>query len=235
MMLGTAGNLLVPQHARPDIRLFNTVHVTGQSLSLGGVMAGGVVSWFKSMLNSDELDLYDVLEREALKTPPGAGGLIFLPYLMGERTPIWDPDARGVFIGLSIDQNRGHLYRAVMEGVAYAFRQMMEIVAESGDPIDEIIAINGGAKSQLWRQIFADVLGVPIRWRPTSGGTSLGGAFLAALSYENGQVLNDLSGWLEPTVDTYPIEGNTAVYHRLYQVYSGLYDRLSDCFPRLKQ
>lgn len=235
MMLGTAGNLLVPDHSKPDVRLFNTVHVTGQNLSLGGVMAGGTVSWFKSMLKSSEPDLYSILENEASQTPPGSNGLIFLPYLMGERTPIWDPHARGVFLGLSVDHNRGHLYRAVMEGVAFAFRQMMEIIAESGTPLDEVIAINGGAKSQLWRQIFADVLDVPIRWRPTSGGTSLGAAFLAAQSCDEGLLMDDLSGWLEPTLDTWPVREHTQIYEPLYQVYSGLYPCIADCFPKINQ
>jgi xylulokinase len=234
MMLGTAGNLLVPEHPRPDTRLFNTIHVTGQTLSLGGVMAGGAVSWFKSMLGSHDPDLFDVLEREASQTPPGAGGLIFLPYLMGERTPIWDPDARGVFVGLSADHGRGHLYRAVMEGVAYAFRQVMAIVVETGTSVDEIVAINGGARSQLWRQILADVLEVPIRWRPTSGGTELGAAFLAAQACDDALTLDDLSGWLEPTRDTWPMPDHARVYQPLYEVYASLYGRLHDCFPRLK-
>jgi xylulokinase len=233
MMLGTAGNLLVPAPLKTDPRLLNTIHVTGETLSLGGVMAGGAVNWFKTMLGIDKPDLFNLLDMEASQTPPGAEGLVFLPYLMGERTPIWDPYARGVFIGLSTSHTRGHLYRAVLEGVAYAFRQMMEIISNTDAPIKEIIAINGGARSPLWRQIFADVLGVPIRWRPTSGGTSLGSAFLAAQSAIGNLSINDLSSWLEPTQDTFPNLNSIYSYQPQYEIYCSLYSRLRDFFPKL--
>ncbi len=233
MMLGTSGNLLIPAPRMTDPRLLNTVHVTGENLSLGAVLAGGAVSWFKTMLGIDQPDMFTLLDDEASRTPPGAEGLVFLPYLLGERTPIWDPHARGVFIGLSTSHTRGHLYRAILEGVAFAFRQMMEIVSSTGAPIKEVIAINGGARSLLWRQVFADILGVPIRWRPTSGGTSLGAAFLAALAYDRSLSVADLPSWLEPTSDTLPNSALLDRYQSQYEVFSGLYSRLKDCFPRL--
>jgi xylulokinase len=235
MMLGTSGNLLVPAPLKTDPRLLNTIHVTGETLSLGAVMAGGAVGWFKTMLGIDQPDLFSLLDAEASRTPPGAEGLVFLPYLMGERTPIWDPYARGVFIGLSTLHTRAHLYRAVLEGVAYAFRQMMEIISDTGAPIEEIIAINGGARSPLWRQIFADILGVPIRWRPTSGGTSLGAAFLAAQSRDNSLSMTDLSSWLEPTQDTFPNTNSLHSYQSQYEIFCSLYSRLKDLFPKLNK
>jgi xylulokinase len=235
MMLGTSGNLLIPASLKTDPRLLNTIHVTGQNLSLGAVMAGGAVNWFKTMLSIDKPDIFELLDAEASQTPPGAEGLVFLPYLMGERTPIWDPYARGVFIGLSTSHTRGHLYRAVLEGVAYAFRQMMEIISNINTPITEIIAINGGARSPLWRQIFADVLEVPIRWRPTSGGTSLGAAFLAAQSSTKYLSIADLSAWLEPTQDTFPNLNSVYSYHSLYEVFCSVHDRLKDLFPKLNE
>ena len=233
MMLGTSGNLLIPDPPKTDPRLLNTVHVTGENLSLGAVMAGGAVSWFKTMLGIDKPDLFNLLDAEASQTPPGAEGLVFLPYLMGERTPIWDPHARGVFIGLSTNHTRGHLYRAVLEGVAYAFRQMMEIISNTDAPIGEIIAINGGAKSPLWRQIFADILGVAVRWRPNSGGTSLGGAFLAAQSCVKNLTISDLSSWLEPTQDTFPNLNSVDSYQSQYDIFCSLHSRLKDLFPKL--
>ncbi len=233
MMLGTAGNLLVPAPERSDRRVFNTVHVTGERLSLGGVMAGGSVRWFVEMLGDESPEFLTILEKEAAQVSPGSEGLIFLPYLMGERTPIWDPHARGVFIGLSSRHRRGHLYRAVLEGVALAFRQMAGIFSEMGSPIQEIIAINGGARSPLWRQIFADVLEVPILWRPNSGGTALGGAFLAALAVGDQNGFAGLNAWLEPTVDTFPHLDVSGVYASHYQVFITLYEQLKESFRKL--
>ncbi len=233
VMLGTAGNVLVPGLSGTDPRLLNTKHATGAPLSLGGVMAGGVVSWFVDALGIDTPDVFALLENEARQTPAGAEGLIFLPYLMGERTPIWDPDARGVFFGLSAKHRRGHMYRAVLEGVAYAFRQIMEILSQLGSPVAEIVMINGGARSPLWRQIFADVLGVQVRWLPNSGGTILGGAYLAAVGCGDVTGFSAIRDWLEPTQNTFPNPESAAVYLRQYQVYTGLYPRLKDSFSRL--
>ena len=235
MMLGTAGNLLVPSPVRTDVRVFNTVHVTGERLSLGGVMAGGAVRWFVEMLGDESPDFLSVLEKEALQVPPGAEGLIFLPYLMGERTPIWDPYARGVFMGLCSRHRRGHLYRAVLEGVALAYRQMAEIFAEMGSPIREVVAINGGARSPLWRQIFANVLGVPIRWRPNSGGTALGAAYLAALGSGDQPGFAGLDSWLEPTLDTFPNPEQAGVYASHFSIFCALYGQLKDDFRKLAQ
>lgn len=233
MMLGTAGNLLVPGPGKNDPRLINTAHVTGERLSLGGVMAGGAVRWFGDMLRINAPDLFAELDAEAGSVPRGASGLVFLPYLMGERTPVWDPQARGVFIGLSAEHHRGHLFRAVLEGVAFAFRQMAAIMAEAGTPVREVIAVNGGAKSPLWRQIFADVLGVPVRYRPTSGGTLLGSAYLARVGAGDAVGFGDLEGWLEPTIDSLPSAKAAPVYDRQYAVFRDLYGRLRESFGML--
>jgi len=230
LMLGTAGNLMVPNIQHTDPRLLNTRHVTGAPLSLGGVMAGGVVSWFVNTFGSKKGIIYDQLEKAALQTPPGSDGLVFLPYLMGERSPIWDPDARGVFFGLNTSHQRGHLYRAILEGVAYAFRQINEIVTELGNPITELIMINGGARSALWRQIFADCLGIPNRWLPSSGGTLLGSAYLAALGVGDVKGFESILDWLEPTSNSYPNPANLDIYNDTYQIYKELYPRLKDCF-----
>ena len=235
MMLGTAGNLLIPAPQRTDPRLINTIHVTGDGLSLGGVMAGGAVRWFGEMLRIDVPDLFTLLDAEAAQTPPGADGLVFLPYLMGERTPIWDPLARGVFLGLSASHRRGHLFRAVLEGVAFAYRQMMDIVAEGGSPINGIIAVNGGARSALWRQILADVLDVPIRWRPASGGTATGCAYLAAVGVGDSDGFGAIERWLEPTLDLYPNQANGEVYARHYDVFREVYGKLKGTFAQLNR
>jgi xylulokinase len=181
------------------------------------------------MLHTGQDDLSSSLDDEAAQTPPGAGSLIFLPYLMGERTPIWDPLGRGVFFGLNASHQRGHLYRAILEGVAYAYKQMVDIFAQVGQPIEEIIAIDGGASSGLWRHIFADVLEIPIGWRPTGNGTSLGIAFLAAVGVRDLKGYEDLLGWLVSPIDIYP-DSKVAIYKKLYPLYCRLFDNLKEDF-----
>ena len=226
-MLGTAGNLLVADPVATDPRLINTVHLTGDRLSLGGVMAGGSVEWFKTMLAWDGDDFYTRLEQEAAGTETGARGLVFLPYLMGERTPIWDSGARGVFFGLSNTHQRGHLYRAILEGVAYAFREMLEIVIEGGTPVDQITLTDGGARSSLWRQIFADVLGIPVHWQP-GGGTLLGTATLAGVASGLLSGFDSIQNWLGPVTSHHPDSAHAVAYDQCYKVYRQLYPRLKD-------
>ena len=123
-----------------------------------------------------------------------------------------------------------HLYRAVLEGVAYAFRGMLEIVAASGTQIEKITLTDGGAQSVLWRQIFADVLGRPISWQPRSGGTALGAAITGALACGALSEPAAIKNWFEPTVDIYPDTSMTAVYDHNFQVFQELYPRTRDLF-----
>ena len=232
MMLGTAGNLLIPDPASIDPRLINTIHVTGDKLSLGGVMAGAAVTWFQDMLRWEGEDFYLRMESEANETPPGSDELVFLPYLMGERTPIWDDQARGVFFGLSNIHQRGHLYRAVLEGIAYAFRAMLDIVTESGTKIQNVVLTDGGAKSKLWRQIFADVLGRPISWQARSGGTAMGAAIVTAMACGELSGYDLLTEWFPQAVEVNPDPKNTAVYDRNFQVFQSLYPRVKDLYKR---
>jgi D-xylulose kinase len=229
-MLGTAGNLLVPEPAVSDPRLINTIHVTGGRLSLGGVTAGGSVEWFKNMLKWAGDDFHARMEAEAVTTRSGADGLVFLPYLMGERTPIWDHQARGTFFGLSNSHQRGHLYRAVLEGVAYAFRGMLEIVTGAGTQVERIILTDGGARSRLWRQIFADVLQQTVYWQPKSGGTSLGAAILAAMACGELSDTDVIESWFGPVVDVTPDIRTAAIYERNYQVFQAFYPRVRDLY-----
>ena len=227
VMLGTAGNLLVPDPAGTDPRLINTRHVSGGGLSLGGVYSGGVVTWLRTLLGLGPAEAYTQLEAEAAATPPGAEGLVFLPYLMGERTPIWDPHARGLFFGLSQAHQRGHLYRAALEGVAYAFREMLDIVAGTGTPIHQVTLTDGGARSPLWRQIFTDVLGLPVHWQP-GGGTLLGTALLAGVACGALPGFEAIDSWLGPATTRQPRPETAAVYAQRFDTYRQLYGRLKD-------
>ena len=231
LMLGTAGNLLFPGVINNDPRLLHTIHLDGSRLPFGGVMAGGNLNWLAGILGSASPALFDALNAEAAPLPPGSEGLLFLPYLMGERTPIWDPTARGAFIGLSARHTRAHLYRAVLEGIAYAFRQIQEIAGAAG--ISRITAIDGGARSALWRQILADVLGVPIAEGGEQAGTALGSAFLAALGTGGAKDFREITNWVAIHSITTPNPTAMERYSRLYPVYASLYEKLRPDFAVL--
>jgi len=234
LMLGTAGNLLFPGLPARDPRLLRTIHLTGEPLPFGGVLAGGNLAWFAGLFGAPQPGLFARLDEEAAAVAPGSEGLLYLPYLMGERTPIWDPFARGAFIGLSARHSRAHLYRAVLEGVAFAFRQIAEIASAGGKhTIGPAVAIDGGARSPLWRAILAAALGLPVAQGSPRSGTGLGSAFLAALGTGGVPSFASISAWTETLPFTEPDPDSRRAYDRLYPIYAGLYDRLKPDFHHL--
>jgi xylulokinase len=180
LMLGTAGNLLMPTDApRFDPRLINSHHVgCDRWLGLGGTLCGAALEWFRRVFAPGVP--WETLEAEAQAIEP-ADGLIALPYLQGERTPVWDESARGCFFGLDLAQGRGHLYRAMLEGIALGFRHCMAVAEEHGVRFAEVVAANGAGRSALLRQTLANALGVPLTWSREGGGTLSGAAMLAGL------------------------------------------------------
>ncbi len=231
LMLGTAGNLMFPGVQNDDARLLHTQHVSGQPLTFGGVLAGGNLKWFAQLFGGSPIELYERLDQEAVLLPPGSEGLLYLPYLMGERTPIWDAQARGAFLGLSSRHTQAHLYRAVLEGVAFAFRQILEIGGRAG--LAEIVAIDGGARSAVWRQLMADVLGVPVARGSLRAGTALGAAFVAALGVGAVTHYAQMAQWVQVSPAVAPQAAAAAVYDRLYPVYAGLYGKLKADFDQI--
>ena len=180
LMLGTAGNLLLPtREPRFDPRLINSHHVgCDRWLLLGGTLCGAALEWFRSTCAVEAT--WETLEREAATIGPGAGGIIALPYFQGERTPIWDEHARGAFVGLDLTHTRAHLYRAILEGVALGFRHSLAVAEEAGLRLEEAVAANGAGKSALLRQTLADALGVPVTWTPDGGAPTVKGAAILA-------------------------------------------------------
>jgi xylulokinase len=194
LMLGTAGNLLVPRKTPgTDPRLINAFHVGTESwLSLGGTLSGGAQEWLRhalargSLLDDDTavrgaLPTFEVLDGEASRVTAASEGLLFLPYLQGERTPIWDVTARGAYVGLGLHHGRAHLWRALLEGIALGFVDCQAVLEDGGVKLREVVAANGGGKSALFRQILCDALGVPLAYAAKGGGTVAGAAMLAAL------------------------------------------------------
>jgi len=182
--LGTSG--VVFAHAdefRPDPsgRLHAFCHAVPERYHLMAVTlaAGGGLRWWRELLGSDD---YERLTAEAAAVPPGAEGLLFLPYLSGERTPHLDPAARGAFIGLTARHTRAHLTRAVLEGVAFSLHEGFALIRELGVPIGEVRATGGGARSGLWRQILADTLELPVRRVVAEEGPAYGAALLGGVA-----------------------------------------------------
>lgn len=207
LMLGTAGNLLVPRNTPgKDARLINAYHVGAEAwLSLGGTLSGGAQEWLRYALTRastgedtavrSALPPFELLDAEAERVEEGSAGLLFLPYLLGERTPIWDTNARGAFIGLHTHHGRGHLWRAVLEGIALGFVDCQEVLEQDGVRIADVVAANGGGKSPLFRQILCDALGVPLSYTPSSGGTVAGAAILAGLGAGVLRSPNEARSW----------------------------------------
>jgi xylulokinase len=225
-MLGTAGNLLVPR-ATPgrDPRLINAHHVGADVwLSLGGTLSGGAMEWLRAALGSPP---HEALEADASRVAAGADGLLFLPYLQGERTPVWDTEARGVFAGLGLNHGRGHLWRALLEGIALSFVDRQGVMEDEGVRLREVIAADGGGRSALFRQILCDALGVPLAYTPVTGGTVAGAAMLAGLGIGALPSARDAKRWRrsEPLRHEPDAEAH-ARYRELLPVRRAMYEAL---------
>jgi xylulokinase len=226
LMLGTAGNLLMPLRApRFDARMINSHHVgCAMYLTLGGTLSGAAQEWFRRAVAPGVS--FEELDAAATAVEPGARGLIFLPYLQGERTPIWDVRARGVFAGLDLSHERGDMWRALLEGIALSFRHCAEVVRETGIALTEVVASNGGGKSALFRQILCDVLGVPLAYLPHGGGTVAGAAILAGIG---AGVLADASAsraWRGESIRHEPDATAHARYEEIFGARLALSDRV---------
>lgn len=238
LSLGTSGVVFVATDrpvVEPEGRLHAFCHAVPGRWHLMGVMlsAAGSLQWFRDAL-APGVDFPTLLEA-ARRAPAGSDGLLFLPYLSGERTPHPDPDARGAFVGLTVRHQLGHLVRAVLEGVAFGLRDSLELIrATTGSSVPAIRASGGGTRSPLWRQILADVLDVPVATTATAEGAAYGAAILAAVGAGwHSSVAEGCKEFVETTSTLEPGE-DRAVYDSGYDAYRGLYPALSPTFQRLR-
>ena len=179
---GQAGGMSIClNEAKAHPKLILSPHVIpGYWLLQGGTVGGGgVLRWFRQELGADLS--FDDLTKEAEQVPAGSDGVVFLPYMAGERSPIWNPDAKGVYFGLGYDKKRGHMIRASLEGVAYSLQHNLMTAAEIGVEVKELIAMGGAANSLLWTQIKSDITGKPIKVPGSDAATALGAAILAGI------------------------------------------------------
>jgi len=223
----------IPYTTAPD-RVFSAVATTmtgGQALRYLRETFGHVEQRVGEMLG---VNPYDLLTLQARDVPPGSEGLIVLPYLMGERTPIWNPSARGVVFGLSLHHGRGHIVRAFMEGVAYALYHSLSILLDAGLVTDWPLVLNeGGARSDVWRRIMTDVLGVPTVVAKSPVGAPLGDAILAGVALGYIESFEATKKWAQHSEVLMPDNAVHERYLEFYALYRKLYERLSDSFGEL--
>ena len=237
LVVGTSGVVFAPldHYAyEPEGRLHAFCHAVPGIWHFMGVMlsAAGSLQWFHDALAANES--FDDLLAPAQQIDPGSDGLLFLPYLTGERTPYPDPLARGAFVGLTVRHNRAHMARAVLEGVAFGLKDGFNLIANAGLPDQlEVRVSGGGARSRLWKQILADVLGVTLVSTNSTEGAAYGAALLAAVGaglYPD--VISACAASIQ-TSDAVQPGPQRAAYDKPYELYTGLYPALKETFARI--
>lgn len=230
----------------PQMTLFNICSVDpGMTYVYGTMqMGGGSFQWLKETICAAEKLLsqltgtspYAYMTQEAEKSPPGARNLVFLPYLRGERSPRWNPKARGAFIGLSASHNRSDIIRSVLEGITYNLKIIRDAIASQGAGVQQMRAIGGGAESRLWTQIFADVFQESIHVPALrEGANTLGSAILGGVgagvfgSFRVIEQLNPVSLVQEPSADPQ----SRRSYQELFELFNSCYEALAPIFDRM--
>ncbi len=237
-MTGTSTVLLMPTDGNNFNDAFVAIEhaISGRQLRLGAMVASGAsVAWLQQSILKGEQSV-EQLSKQAQEVAPGSEGLIFLPYMMGERSPIWHTNARGVFFGLSLTTTPAMMFRAVLEGTAFALAHNVEIGKKSGIKIDEIRSIGGGSKSELWNQIKADVLGLPIAVLEDSAGAAVGDAYLAGMG---AGLFKDIRQSLKTNVKIearfQPNQKVHTYYQERYARFRSLYESVKDEFDKSAQ
>lgn len=237
LTLGTSGVVFAPTErpaVDPDGRIHAFCHAAPDRWNVMGVVlsAAGSLQWYRDTLAHDRP--FDELVEPAGDVEPGSNGLLYLPYLTGERTPHPDPMARGAFVGLTVRHDQSHLTRAVLEGVAFALKDSFELIRGMGRPVEDVHISGGGSRSPLWRQILADVFEAPLHTVNTTEGASYGAALLAGVGSGTWNGVSEAcetcvvrTGTTEPRTET------RTRYRDAYRQYRGLYPDLKDRFAEL--
>ena len=245
--IGTSG-VVFAHTSEPRIDPKGRVHtfccaVPGCWHVMGVTQAAGLsLKWAKDQIadgyrlraKEQGVDVYDLINKDVADVPRGSRRLLYLPYLMGERTPHLDPDCRGVFFGLSAIHTQADLLRAVMEGVSYSLTDCLQVLCEMHVGIDEMMACGGGAKSPVWRQMLADMFGCNVSTITSDEGPALGVAILAGVGTGLfGDVPTACRTFIEKRTTTQPDAEAKAYYARGHHLYQRLYHQLQDCYKEL--
>lgn len=211
----------------------------------GGTVGGaGTLRWFNEQLGKfeqwigaeKEFSPFELMSQEAGEIEPGSDGLVFLPYMAGERSPIWNSKARGVLFGLSYDKTRAHIIRSIMEGVGYSLLHNLKTAEEIDAQAEELISVGGASNSQVWTQIKSDITGKTIHVPFSDHATTLGAVILAGVGVG---VYEDFEDAVEKTVRIQrihtPDEKNHAVYQGYYELYLELYEKIKVCYETLDE
>ncbi len=245
--IGTSGVMFVHSDdvkIDPEGRIHTFCHAVRGKWHMMGVnlSAGGSLQWFRNELckadaakaKRTKKEIYDILTAEAEKVSTGSEGLFFLPYLSGERTPHADPDARGCFVGVTLAHTRGHMIRAIMEGVTYSMRDSLAIFDSLGVPVRQIRASGGGSRSALWRQIQADVFGRKVVTINTEEGPAYGAALLATVGAGAFKNVREACKATIKVVQETSVNRAAKRYHdRAFPIYQQLYRSLKDDFKSI--
>jgi xylulokinase len=238
---GGAGDILLATgRPKPDPRLFLDYHIVPGLFMPNGCMAcsGAVLNWIVRELAAGAATRpgetpHQHLDRLAAALPPGADGLILLPYFLGEKTPIHDPAARGALVGLGLHHGIGHIWRAALEAVVFGFRHHIEVFQELGQNVRRVVASDGGAASRVWMQIAADVLGRPVQLLAGHPGSCLGAAYVAGVGIGAIEGWDAITRFVTPAATIEPNPANIARYGEHYALYRETYERLKPLYPRL--
>lgn len=210
----------------------------------GSATSGALIRWFRDRFGNPEveaarmldLDPYQLFDMQAQKIPAGSDGLIVLPYFMGERAPLWDPDARGTVLGLTLYHTKAHLFRALTEAAAYSLRQSIEVGETLGLHLkDECCVVGGVSKADFWTQILADVTGRKMLIPSGGVGAPLGDALLAGIGtglISDHRVIKD---WIRIERVNTPNPSTHRLYSAYYRIYRQLYEEIKDCMHSLAQ
>ncbi len=234
LKFGGAGDIMLAAgKPRPDPRLFLDYHIVPGRFMPNGCMAasGSLLNWIVRELAPGRD--HATLDRLAQCVPPGADGLLLLPYVLGEKTPIHDPAARGTLVGLGLHHRIDHVWRAALEAVVMGFRHHVEVAREIGHPVARLVASDGGSRSALWMQIAADALQLPVMTLEGHPGSCLGAAWVAAMGTGAADDWAGIARFTRPAHTFEPDPARAQAYDHLYGLYRETYERLKPLYPRL--
>ncbi len=238
--IGTGGQLFITLEKftyDPKLRIHSFCHAIPNTYHLQGAIlsAGLSLKWLRENI-LHTLNSYRIFDKEVEEIRAGSEGIIFLPYLLGERSPYMNPQAKGVFFGLSLKHHRAHMIRAVMEGVVFALRDCLEVFKELGIKIEQVVASGGGAKSRVWRQMQADVFNKEISMTQSTEQAAMGAAILAGVGVG---IYKDVEEGCRKVVKLKgekikPIPENVDIYSKQFEIYKSLYQDLKQDFKKSK-